>query len=155
MHAGTAPNAIPGDGYVRGTVRMLSRTAWQDAEKLVCAAVEQVVAPTGADVQIVYERGVPPVTNHPDAVEVQRSAVLAVLGEDGLTSTEQSMGGEDFGWYLDAAPGALARLGTRPPGLADSTVDLHQGGFDIDERAIALGARFLALSALTGLRQEP
>ena len=63
------------------------------------------------------------------------------------------MGGEDFGWYLDAAPGALARLGTRPPGSTRPPVDLHQGDFDIDESAIAIGSRFLAHCALLSLAE--
>ena len=51
----------------------------------------------------------------------------------------QSLGGEDFGWYLDRVPGAMMRLGTRTPGGA--TYDLHQGNLRVDERAIGIGAQ--------------
>jgi amidohydrolase len=67
--------------------------------------------------------------------------------------TEQSMGGEDFAWYLDTVPGALARLGVRAPGGA--AFDLHQGTFDIDERALDIGVRYtlaVALEALAAAR---
>ena len=50
------------------------------------------------------------------------------------------MGGEDFAWYLDQVPGALARLGVRAPGGA--AFDLHQGTFDIDEAALDVGVRY-------------
>ena len=50
------------------------------------------------------------------------------------------MGGEDFAWYLEAVPGALARLGVCPPGGA--AFDLHQGTFDIDESALEVGVRY-------------
>ena len=61
------------------------------------------------------------------------------------------MGGEDFAWYLDRMPGALARLGVRRPGGA--AFDLHQGTFDLDEDALEVGVRYtvaLAARALSG-----
>ena len=60
--------------------------------------------------------------------------------------SEQSLGGEDFAWYLTEVPGALLRLGTRTPG--GQTYDLHQHDIVFDERAIGVGARILALTAL-------
>jgi amidohydrolase len=60
--------------------------------------------------------------------------------------TEQSLGGEDFAWYLERVPGALARLGTRTPG--GTTYDLHRGDAIFDEGAIANGAKVLAAAAL-------
>jgi len=96
---------------------------------------------------------VPPVVNDPSAVAVQRAAVSAGLGPDALAGTEQSMGGEDFAWYLDKVPGAMARLGVRPPG--GEPFDLHQGTFDIDESALDVGVRYtvaLAQAALDSAR---
>jgi len=150
VDAGNAANAIPASGSARGTLRMLDHDAWDAAESLVQELVTQIVAPTGAHAQINYERGVPPVVNDLACVEVQRAAVLAALGLPALVDTRQSMGGEDFAWYLDHAPGALARLGVRHPG---STVplDLHQSRFDIDESALAIGVRFMVHTALVAL----
>ncbi len=78
-------------------------------------------------------------------------AVERVLGEDGIVSTTQSLGGEDFGWYLETVKGAMGRLGTRTPG--GPTFDLHQGDLRIDERAVSVGAKVLAQAALTALTQ--
>jgi amidohydrolase len=44
----------------------------------------------------------------------------------------------------------MARLGVKPPGL-ERPVDLHQGRFDVDEGAIAVGVRVLATAALAAL----
>ena len=93
----------------------------------------------------------PPVVNDAAAVEVQRRAVVTTLGPDGIRPTEQSMGGEDFGWLVGARSGALARLGVRAPDDDGPMQDLHQGGFAADERAIVIGARFLAHTALEAL----
>jgi amidohydrolase len=148
VSAGIAPNTIPRDGLLRGTVRVLDREVWVDAETVVRTLVEQAVAGAGASVEIDYERGVPPVVNDPTAVGVQREAARAVVGEAGLAATEQSMGGEDFGWYGEHTSAALARLGVRALGAEGAVADLHQGTFDVDERSIAIGAKFLAGCAL-------
>ena len=70
-------------------------------------------------------------------------------GEGGIVNTAQSLGGEDFGWYLESVQGAMGRLGTRTPG--GPTFDLHQGDLRVDERAVAIGAKVLAHSARTAL----
>lgn len=151
VNAGRAVNAIPMTGQVRGTLRVFDRDAWDAAESLVRKLVDQIVAPSGARAQTTYQRGVPPVVNDADAVAVQRGVVVSTLGLGALVETEQSMGGEDFAWYLDSVPGALVRLGVRRPGA--TPFDLHQGTFDIDEDALAVGVRYtvaLARAALQG-----
>jgi amidohydrolase len=151
VEAGNAPNAIPSAGTARGTLRMLDHDVWNSAESLVRELIEQIVAPTGALAETGYERGVPPVVNEATSVDMQRAAVVSALGASALVDTQQSMGGEDFAWYLEHAPGALARLGVRTPGSAAS-LDLHQSTFDIDEAALPVGVRFMVHTALTALR---
>ncbi len=48
-------------------------------------------------------------------------AARAELGEDSVMLVEQSMGGEDFAWFLQHVPGAMMRLGTRLPAVAPTT----------------------------------
>ena len=65
-----------------------------------------------------------------------------------------SMGGEDFSGYLKHAPGCLLRLGVASPDRPRHF--LHSPHFDIDESALAIGAKVLAHSVvlLSGTRQE-
>lgn len=146
VQAGSAHNAIPASGSVRGTLRCLDVRAWEKASQVLHAAVEQVVAPYGVEVEVRHQRGVPPVENDERAVAVLEAAARDVLGEEAVQLTEQSLGGEDFAWYLTRVPGAMARLGTRTPG--GRTYDIHQGDLVVDERAIAAGAALLARAAL-------
>jgi amidohydrolase len=148
VNAGIAANAIPQRGQLRGTVRVLDREAWQGAEELLRSLVTRVAATTGAEVDIDYIRGVPPVINDPRAVALMRTAVLQTVGSERLVLSPQSMGGEDFGWFADVLPIALARLGTHGGG---APLDLHRGTFDVDESAIGVGVRFLARTALLAL----
>ena len=146
VHAGSSHNAIPGTGWVRGTLRCLEVRAWEQAAAVLREAVQHAVAPYGVDVDISHQRGVPPVDNDDVATRLLDAAAADVLGPDAVELTEQSLGGEDFAWLLTRAPGAMARLGTRTPG--GRTFDLHQGDFDVDERAIGVGARLLARVAV-------
>jgi len=149
VRAGSAPNVIPHAGIVAGTVRMLDAVAWADAEHLIRQLVTTIVAPYGVSAEVSYQRGVPPVVNHPVSTAIFGEAVERVLGPHGHVTTTQSLGGEDFGWYLDTVSGAMARLGTRTSG--GPTYDLHQGNLRIDEAATPIAARVLAEAALTAL----
>ena len=151
VRAGAAPNVIPAAGVVGGTVRMLDAVAWSHAERLVREYIDDIVAPYGVKAEVDYRRGVPPVVNDPAATQVLAGAVERVLGPAGRVGTTQSLGGEDFAWFLDAIPGSMGRLGTRTPG--GPTFDLHQGNLRVDEGATLVAARVLAtvaVDALTG-----
>jgi amidohydrolase len=140
VSAGSAANAIPNTGTLKGTLRMLDDGVWHDLEHTVRELVSAIVAPTGAKLDIVYDQGVPAVINDVGLVTLQHQAAIAALGPSGVAETQQSMGGEDFSWYLQTVPGAMARLGVRQPGTPGG--DLHQPSFDIDEGALAVGIRF-------------
>ena len=144
MRAGNAANVIPSEGMASGTLRMLDAGVWSGARAIVEDLVDKVVAPYGVTAEIDYARGVPPVVNDANAIEVLRGA----LEHTGLreVSTAQSLGGEDFTWCLHETPGAMARLGTRTPG--GPIFDLHQGDLVVDELAIRHGANLLAAAVL-------
>lgn len=144
--AGSAANAIPAQGKLEGTLRCLDVDAWDEAELVLKRIVPQIVEPTGCEAAIEIIRGVPPVNNVEAHVRALDDAARKSLGEGAVLLTEQSLGGEDFGWYLREVPGAMARLGTRSPG--GRTYDLHQGDVIFDERAIGYGSRLLATLAL-------
>ena len=146
VRAGVAPNVIPAAGVVGGTVRMLDAVAWSHAERLVREFIDDIVAPYGVKAEVDYRRGVPPVVNDAAATQLLGGAVDRVLGPEGRVSTTQSLGGEDFAWFLDAIPGSMGRLGTRTPG--GPTFDLHQGNLRVDEGAALVAARLLATVAV-------
>jgi amidohydrolase len=149
VRAGSAMNVIPAIGRAAGTVRMLDAVAWADAEQLVRETVGQIVEPYGVKPEVIYVRGVPPVINEHSSTLLLGSAIESVLGDTGHISTTQSLGGEDFAWFLEHVPGAMARLGTRTPG--GPTYDLHQGDLRIDEGAVPIAAKVLAASAIAAL----
>ncbi|GAA3129937.1 hypothetical protein GCM10017687_51580 [Streptomyces echinatus] len=146
IESGHAPNVIPQHAELSGTIRCLDLEAWRQAPDIVHAAIDEVATLHRAKSEINYMRGVPPVVNDRESTELLRRAMIARRGMKSVESTEQSLGGEDFSWYLEHVPGALARLGVRRPG--ERTVrDLHQGDFDADEHAITVGVEMFTAAA--------
>lgn len=152
LSAGHACNVIPQHAELSGTVRCLDLDTWRRAPDLLHAAIDEVATLHGAKSQITYVRGVPPVVNEAGAAQLLHDAMTARRGADAIEDTEQSLGGEDFSWYLEHVPGAMARLGVRPPG-EPTRHDLHRGDFDVDENAIQVGVElFTAAALLDGAR---
>jgi amidohydrolase len=147
IHAGSVGNVIPSTGTVTGTLRMLDAQLWEKIGPLLTEVVHAVISPYAVTAHVEHVRGVPPVVNDPESVARLRSAAELMLGPAAVVPTAQSLGGEDFAWYVQAVPGAMARLGARTAGGV--TYDLHQGDLVVDERAIAIGARLLVAAALT------
>ncbi len=100
----------------------------------------------GAGAQFRHAGGVG-VVEHDDVLAGPAEA----LGEQALSGTPQSSGGEDFGWYLENVPGSFARLGVQGEGVQAG--DLHHAGFVLDERALFVGVRTMVHTALHVLRQ--
>ncbi|MET9253491.1 M20 family metallopeptidase [Streptomyces sp. NPDC003717] len=147
IESGHAPNVIPQHAELSGTVRCLDLETWRQAPDAVVAAIDEVAGLHRAKSEITYVRGVPPVVNEVTSTELLQAAMVARRGTESVEPTEQSLGGEDFSWYLEHVPGAMARLGVRPPG--ERTVrDLHQGDFDVDEHAITVGVELFTAAAL-------
>ncbi|MFP3988357.1 M20 family metallopeptidase [Streptomyces sp. E11-3] len=147
IEAGHACNVIPQHAELSGTVRCLDLAAWRQAPDLVHAAIQEIADQYRAKSEINYIRGVPPVVNDSAVTDLLQDAMTARRGAQAIEDTEQSLGGEDFSWYLEHVPGAMARLGVRTPG--EYTVrDLHQGDFDADESAITVGVELFTAAAL-------
>lgn len=142
IQAGSAPNAMPSSGVLSGTLRVLDVNAWERAGEVLHETIEHIANAYGVDVSLHHERGVPPVVNDEDCTLVFEAAARDALGPQAVSLTEQSLGGEDFAWYLTKVPGALARLGTRTVG--GENYDIHRGDLIVDEAAIRAGIGMLA-----------
>jgi amidohydrolase len=149
VHAGQAANAVPQDGLLRGTLRTADHDVWAALEPLVASSVESLLAPSGVGFSLDYRRGVPPVVSDAESTAVLRSGVEAALGEHALTGTEQSSGGEDFGWYLEHVSGAFARLGVWSG--EGPMPDIHRPNFVLDDRSLMVGVRVMVHTALATL----
>jgi amidohydrolase len=148
IRADGADNVIPARVEMGGTVRLFDLDVWRTLPAQVEALVHEIVAIYGATATVEYQQGAPPVVNDHRLIATVQRAAEASLGGDAIRPTEQSLGSEDFSWFLEQVPGALVRLGAALP---DRRVDLHSATFDIDEQAIGKGMVVAAASLLAML----
>ncbi|MFD1151755.1 amidohydrolase [Saccharothrix hoggarensis] len=149
MDAPETPCGTPREGVLRGTLRTGDPAVNAQLPALVEEIVGWLLRPTGVRFGLDHVRAVPVVDNDPDSTALLQTAIADALGPHAVTSTTQSCGGEDFGWYVQHVPGSYARLGTwsgeGPHG------DLHQPTFRVDERALPIGVRAMVHVALAAL----
>ena len=151
ISGGSAENVIPNQVEMGGTVRMFDMDLWRQIPTRIKSVLADLVTPLGAKAEVDYQRGAPPVINDAAVVGRVAAAAAACLGADGVASTHQSLGAEDFAWFLQDMPGALIRLGAALP---DRRVDLHSAAFDIDEAALEAGI-VVAAESLLRLLEDP
>ena len=152
IQGGASPNVIPDKVDLQGTIRTLSRTASARVEERIRQLARGLAEATGTTIDVVLENGLGSVVNDPAVTAVCVRAAAEVVGADQVIPIPlPSMGGEDFAGYLTHTPGCLLRLGVASDDRPRH--HLHSPLFDIDERALAFGAKVLAHSIvhLSGL----
>lgn len=136
VHGGRSANVIPTTVELKGTVRTLDPALWESLPLLMQTSLSSILDRSGADFSLEYVQAIPPVVNDQDVIATVSAGIGSLLGESSLTTTQPSMGGEDFANYLSEVPGALLRLGTSGQGH-----DLHSPSFLLDEDTVPHGIK--------------
>lgn len=146
--AGRRYNAIPDRAVLKGTVRSLDKDARRRALERVREVGAGVSRTSGTEIDITFRSGPPSVVNDPGLTDLIRKCAVDLLGPDRVQYiSHPSMGGDDFAHYLNRVPGSLFRLGCSAPGAP--ATGLHAPDFDVDERALAIGAKILARAVVS------
>lgn len=148
VHAGTSANVIPSEAELLGSFRTVDRDTWNAAPDLLARLLEDSVRLYGAECELEHARGHPPVVNDAALAAAVGRVAEAELGAGSAVEAQQSLGGDDFAWFLEEVPGCYVRLGARDPARPETAVDLHAAGFDVDERAIGTGVRLMTALVL-------
>ena len=147
FQAGASPNVIPETCQLRGSIRTTRPEASERVNDRIRAILAETETATGATLRYARTFLLPSVINHPETTRICRRAGERVLGCGQVEILKApSMGGEDFSHYQTEAPVCLMRLGVGNPGEPEKV--LHSPHFDLDERALPLGSKILALSTL-------
>ena len=151
IQGGTKENNLTDRVELRGTIRSLDmavRAALISEMERVC----QIARALGGDYELHIQPGYPPVINDGAMTELVRRVADGLVGPEAVYNRSAEMGGEDFAFYLQHAPGCFFELGVRAPGGPNRP--LHNPYFDIEESALAVGAAALAGVALAWLDQQ-
>jgi len=148
VHAGLAFNAIPDKAVIRGTLRTARLEDEQAVERKMLAVLKGVELATGCTIKIEFPVNAPATNNDAGLIEIMAASAKDLLGPDSLRWLDvPSLGAEDFAFFQQKVPGAIVRLGAAMPDPA-KRMPLHSSYFDIDERTLAIGAKFIMRSAL-------
>jgi amidohydrolase len=144
---GSNSNVIPEHVFLRGTLRTMGRASAIRVRERLAQIARGIAEATRTEIDLAFGLENDAVVNDVRVSETCIRAAGEVVGAEKVENIPlPSMGAEDFSGYLDRTPGCLLRLGVAPN--AEGGPPLHSPHFDIDERALAIGAKVLAHSAI-------
>lgn len=145
---GYTTNVIPDTVELVGTVRTFRRGLAEEIERLMRRIVSGITAAYGAEFDLRFEYGYPPLINDEKITEFVADRGREYFGEPHCHLIERpSFGGEDFAFYLQHVKGCFFRLGTGNPEKGISAY-WHNSAYTVDEDALPAGAGFLAYLAV-------
>ena len=148
LTAGTAYNIVAEEAYFEGTTRLFTAALRRDVNDMVTRTIHAVAELYGAKAEIEWLDFTPPLENPEDICREVRPVVADMLGADAVvTDRALSCGGDNFADFQLAAPGVYAYVGVRSPEVPGSEGPLHNSHYNIDERALPIGAALYAQMA--------
>ncbi len=149
FHGGAAPNVIPDDARMHGTLRSFSEGVRRTLRSRVRDVLDGVSVAHGCRLEFELRPGFPAVVNDPACVDAVREEASRIVGRDAVIDSPAMLASEDFAFFLREVPGAFVFIGAGNPEKGIEAPH-HSPRFDIDERALPIGAELLARLALRG-----
>lgn len=150
IQGGTAQNIICDDVVMNGTLRTANaslRADMQDRIKSICTGIASAMCCT-ADVHIAT--GYAALVNDAnEANRIKRIASRLFGAEHVVEKAAPSMGGEDFSFFCDCAPGAFFHIGCVDANQLPAP-PLHSKDFFIDENCLTIGTLMHVALVLDG-----
>lgn len=147
MEAGTRFNVIAGEAVLEGTARSFSKEVWEKIPEQLERVINSTCDAYGATAEIELNRATPPLVNDEKISEILKNSVEKLYGAEAVTKYEKTPGGEDFAYFTQKVPGALAFVGIRND---EKGIDAphHNEKFDMDERGLEIGTNLYVQFAL-------
>ncbi|ANE47455.1 peptidase M20 [Paenibacillus swuensis] len=152
FQAGNTFNIIAEKCTLKGTVRTFDEESRQTAKSKVEDLTRQTSEMHGAQSNIRYILGYPPVVN--DHLETERFFAVAhsLYGTEHVHPMPLLMAGEDFAYYLEQVPGCFMIVGAGN-GETRTSYPHHHPKFDLEERAMLQSAELLLHMAVNALSE--
>ena len=139
IEGGTAGNIICDRVTLRGTLRTANAGIRAMMEHRMTEVCQGVAAAMGCTVEVHVDAGYAALVNDPaEAARVSRVGARLFGSANMLEKQEPSMGGEDFSFFSDCAPGAFFHIGCSPVDK-ENPAPLHSRDFALDEDCLTIG----------------
>ena len=151
IHGGNAPNVIPRQVTMSGTMRTMNEGLRALIKEKLLQTVTHVAEGLGVEGDVEIRKGYPVLFNDPAVTEQAEVVCSEYLGSENVLESEPLMTAEDFAYFLQECPGTFWQIGTGTP-LHDKSNTLHSPTFNPEECALEIGSGLLAYSAFRFLR---
>jgi amidohydrolase len=145
-----ATNVIPDEVHIEGTFRTMNEDWRKEAKVRMKSLAENIAKEMGGSCNYVIENGYPFLVNDVSTTNRAWRAAEDYLGKDKVEELPLRMTAEDFAFFSQKIPACFYRLGTgnQEKGI---TSGVHTATFDIDEKALEIGAGLMAWLAVNEL----
>jgi len=154
-----APNVIPDQAWVGGTVRTFSEAVTDVIEKTMRQMAAGIAQAHGCTAEVSFVRASPPVVNHVAEAKFAAQVMREVVGSDAVEENYDAvMSAEDFAHMLKVKPGCYAFIGNgegahRLPGHGVGPCLIHNTSYDFNDDILPVGATYFARLAQRWLAQ--
>ncbi|HEX2546902.1 MAG TPA: amidohydrolase, partial [Ramlibacter sp.] len=154
-----APNVIPDEAWVGGTVRTFSVEATDKIEAGIRRLADGIAAAHGCRAEVAFRRASPPVVNHAREAAFAADVMREIVGSPQVDAEYPAvMAAEDFAHMLRVRPGCYAFIGNgdgghRLPDHGPGPCIIHNTSFDFNDEIIPIGASYFVRLAQKWLAQ--
>ncbi len=134
FNAGTVCNQIAGKATFGGIMRSLGKETREKLKSLLVSVSKGIAQSMGAECEVRIRESYPGITNDEKMTAFLKECAEDILGKENVSVSDTPlMTSEDFGFYLDQAPGSFYHVG------CECDYPLHSDRFNPDESAILTG----------------
>ena len=134
FNAGTVCNQIAGKATFGGIMRSLGKETREKLKSLLTSTAMGIAESMGAKCEVRIRESYPGITNDNEMTAFLKECAEDILGKENVSVSDTPlMTSEDFGFYLDEAPGSFYHVG------CECDYPLHSDRFNPDESAILTG----------------
>ena len=153
LNAGSRFNVIAENAYMEGTTRCFNLELRKELPNMMENIITNIANGYGAKASLEYNFLLPPTINDAKCSAIAENASSEIVGKNNVIKFEKVTGSEDFSFYLEKAPGALAFVGCRNEEKC-ACYSHHSGNFNIDEDALEIGTKLYVKYALDYLTSD-
>ncbi|MBV9174307.1 MAG: amidohydrolase [Chloroflexi bacterium] len=153
IHGGTAPNIIPDEVHLQGTLRAFDPAVRDRLVARLAEVTQQIAATFRVQSSVRMTDCCPACINDVGMSDLARSVAQQVVGVENVQSETRTTGADDMSLFLNAVPGCYFFVGGSNPAKGFDSPH-HSPTFDFDEDALEIGVRMLVGCALEFLNRE-
>jgi len=150
IQGGEAPNVIPHEVHINGTIRTFDEAIRNQVHEELDRALA-IAKTLGGDYTLEISKGYPPMYNDPKMAQLLRDIASEFLGADNVRVGAPAMYGEDFSYMQRKAPGVMISLGAK---YDDRNRPHHSPIFALGEESFKYGTAIMAEAAIRLLKQK-